>query len=84
MLVGLLRFHKNATQFGLGQLLWRQVGGPHFAFIGHSYLLKGSDLALFGHRRGGPSGGQSDHPLILQPLLEPLTDFYFCSRSFLA
>ena len=61
MLVGLLRLHKNATLFGLGQLLWRQVGGPHFAFTEPSYVLKGSGLALFSHRCGGSSSGQSDH-----------------------
>ena len=63
MLVGLLRLHKNATQFALGQLLWRQVGGPHFAFTDRSYVLKGAGLALFSHRRGGSPGGQSDHSL---------------------
>jgi hypothetical protein len=29
MLVGLLRLREDGTLFGLGKLLWRQVGGAH-------------------------------------------------------
>jgi hypothetical protein len=35
MLVGLLRLRKDGTLFGLGQLLWRQVGGAHLSLTDH-------------------------------------------------
>ena len=60
MLVGLLRLRKDGTLFGLGQLLWRQVGGAHLPFTDRSYVLKGSDLALISDHRGGSPSGQSD------------------------
>jgi hypothetical protein len=80
MLFGLLRLRKDGTLFGLGKLLWRQVGGAQFALADRSYMfLKGSGLAFFSNCRGGSSGGQSDH----SPS-RPLTYFYFCCRCFSA
>jgi hypothetical protein len=39
MLVGLLRLRKDGTLFGLGKLLWRQVGGAHSpSLIAHIYF----------------------------------------------
>ena len=61
MLVGLLCLRKGGTLFGLGQLLWKQVGGAHLSLTDHrSYVLKGPGLALISNHCGGPSCRQSD------------------------
>ena len=39
MLVGLLRLRKDGTLFGLGKLLWKQVGGVHLPLSDRSYVM---------------------------------------------
>jgi hypothetical protein len=39
MLVGLLRLGKDGTLFGLGKLLWRQVGGGRLPLTDRSYMF---------------------------------------------
>ena len=39
MLIGLLRLGKDATLFGLGQLLWRQVGVGCLTLTDRSYMF---------------------------------------------
>jgi hypothetical protein len=69
MLVGLLRLRR----FGLGKLLWKQVGDATsrpLRSLMRSHV-KGSDLAPHSHRRRGPPDGQLDRSpsaLVIEPL----------------
>lgn len=61
MLFGLLRLRRHGTMFGLGQLLWKQVGNEvsrsRWSLI---IFVIGSGLALRGDRCGSPPCSQSD------------------------
>lgn len=62
MLVGLLRLRLHGSMFGLGQLLWRQVGTGASPLTDRlCSCVKGSGLAFCRHRGGGTPGGQSNH-----------------------